>query len=1124
MRLLLQLLSCLSVIAAIALSAGQPAAAAEPASAEAKSPDDALRSFQVRPGFTIELMAAEPLVHDPIALEFGPDGKLWVVEMGDYPLGPSGGQIRCLEDTDGDGKYDTATVFLEVPFPTGVLPWGKGILVTAAPNVLYAEDTDGDGKADQQEILYSGFVEGNPQHRVNGLVRGLDNWLYIANGDSGGTIESKKTGKKVSINGRDLRIHPETGDLDAVTGQTQFGRCRDDWGNWFGCNNSNPMYQFVLDDAYQRRNPHFPATSGRIDVPEVAGNAPIYAISPLLERFNDYHTANRFTSACSVMIYRDDLFGPHFAGNAFLCEPVHNLVHREVISTKGLVYTSKRAADEQESEFLASTDNWFRPTTVKAGPDGALWIADMYRHVIEHPQWIPDTWQKKLDLRAGHDLGRIYRVYPVDRKPRAIRRLDKLDTAGLVAALDSPSGSQRDTVQQLLVARRDKSAVPLLVERISSSKNAVCRLHALATLAGFATVPETILLKVLDDEHPGVRRHAVQLVETLSGELSAELQNAVLKHTSDPDPHVRMQLAYTLGELPGAGPAAAIGDMLASDGGDRFLFSALMSSVNKDNIESVLTRVLASSQEANLNQKLIINLLDLAAALGNEQALVRLMQSVTQDHDGKIEVWQYSALAQLLDSLARRNESLVEKIKKSTIADADELLSSVDRLFAAARKAAQDGDAAIDTRREALRLLGRGRDKQDADLQLLDGLLSPQVPAELQQAALAALGRLRKDAIPEIILEHWRSFAPGRRIQAVDVLMSRDAWAAELMAAVADERVARTDFDAAHRQRLLEHRSLGVRQKAAAAFATGANIDRQKVVDQYQMALELPADAVRGAQLFAKMCAQCHKLAGIGYEVGPDLTSLTDKSSEALLVAVLDPNRAVETKFLTFVVETKAGMTLSGLLASETGNSITLHGPERKEQVILRSELENFVGTSKSMMPEGLEKDLKPQDLADLIAHVRSHVPLPQRKEFSGNEPRIVKPAADGSLLLEAAAGEIYGGTLIYEAEHENLGFWSSLDDHVVWKVEVARPGKYLVEFDWACDSSVAGNRWLLKSGGESLAGKVDSTGDWTTYHRAQVGEISLKSGMQRIEMRPAEKPQGAMIDLKSIRLTPGKN
>jgi putative membrane-bound dehydrogenase-like protein len=1090
-----------------------------------KSPAASLESIRVRPGFKLELMAAEPLVLDPITFAFGADGKLWVVEMGDYPLGvkpgdKGGGQIRRLEDTDGDGKYDKATVFLEVPFPTGVLPWRKGILVTAAPDILYAEDTDGDGKADKREVLYTGFVEGNQQHRVNGLVWGPDNWLYVANGDSGGVIVSKKTGKKVNIGGRDLRIHPDSGDLDAVTGQTQFGRSRDDWGNWFGCNNSNPMYQFVLDDAYQRRNPHFAARTPRIDVPEVAGNAPVFAISQLLTRFNDFHTANRFTSACSAMIYRDDLFGPHFAGNAFICEPVHNLVHREIVTPKGVTFTSRRAADEEQSEFLASSDNWFRPTTVKTGPDGALWIADMYRHVIEHPQWIPDTWQKRLDLRAGHDKGRIYRVYPVDKKPRPIPRLDKLDTAGLIAALDSPSGWERDVAQQLLIERNDKAAVALLEERVQNSSNPLCRLHALCTLSGFGPVAEEVLAEAVEDTHPGVRRHAVRLAGVLKGDIGRNLFVALKHRCTDSDPHVQLQLAYTLGELNEPEAADLLGVQLATVGDDRFIRAALFSSVNAKNIAPVLTGVLGYIGQSEPNPAVIGDVLGLAAVVGNDQTLADVVEFITVKNGGRPPAWKFIAFARLLDSLERRNESLLERLKRSKAPNLQKLLDAVDRLFVTAR-AWSDEAYSPETRVAALPLLGRGPRDPEFDLDILAGCLGPQTPAEVQDTAVIALGHLRHERVPALFLDRWRSFGPVRRAQVLDILLARDAWAAKLLDAVEEETVSAAEFDAARRQRLLQHRSAVLRRQAAKAFAIAVNADRQKVIEQYQPALTASGDVTRGAQLFAKTCAQCHKLAGVGYDVGPDLASLTDKSAEALLVAVLDPNRAVESKFLNYVAETKAGTIYTGLLASETGNSITLRGPEGKEQVVLRADLEELVGTSKSTMPEGIEKDLRPQDLADIIAHVRANVPLPRRKEFAGNEPKPVTPAADGTLILVAAACEIYGSTLIFEPQYKNLGYWSSLDDHAVWTVEIPKTGKYAVEFDWACDASVAGNPWRLETPGGNLAGEVESTGNWDTYRQKKIGEVTLTSGRQRLVLRPVEKPQGAMIDLRSVRLVP---
>ncbi len=201
-------------------------------------------------------------------------------------------------------------MFLDnLPFPTGVLPWRKGVIVTCAPEIFYAEDTKRTGKADLRVPLFTGFREGNQQHRVNSLVWGLDNWIYCANGDSGGRITSaKRKQEPLDLSGRDLRIRPDTGDIDLQSGQTQYGRSRDDWGNWFGNNNSWPMWHFALDDRYTRRNPHVAAPDPRVDISETPGPSRVYPISRTLPRFNDPKAANHFTSACSAIVYRDELF------------------------------------------------------------------------------------------------------------------------------------------------------------------------------------------------------------------------------------------------------------------------------------------------------------------------------------------------------------------------------------------------------------------------------------------------------------------------------------------------------------------------------------------------------------------------------------------------------------------------------------------------------------------------------------------------------------------------------------------------------------------------------------------------------------------------------------------------
>lgn len=365
---------------------------------------------------------------DPIDIAWGPDGKLWVVEMTDYPLGldgrgTPGGRVRFLEDTDRDGRYERSTVFMEpLPYPTGVMAWREGALVLAAPDLIYAEDRDGDGRADHREVLYTGFGEGNQQHRVNGLQWGLDNWIYLANGDSGGNIRSVKTGQEVVLGQYDLRIRPDEGLLERVSGKTQFGRNRNDAGDWFGCNNSNPVWHFVLDQADLARNPRFSPPSPIVHLPEIPGNAPIFPASVTHERFNDFHTANYITSACGAMIYRATLLPDSYQNSAFVAEPVHNLVHRQVLRPDGVTFAGSRAESEQTSEFFASTDSWSRPVALRTAPDGSLWVVDMYRHVIEHPEWIPHDWEEQLDLRAGHDRGRLYRIAPLATKrcPRLI--------------------------------------------------------------------------------------------------------------------------------------------------------------------------------------------------------------------------------------------------------------------------------------------------------------------------------------------------------------------------------------------------------------------------------------------------------------------------------------------------------------------------------------------------------------------------------------------------------------------------------------------------------------------------------------------------------------------------------
>lgn len=1124
-----------------------------------KSPEMSLKAMQPRPGFQVELVAAEPLVQDPVAFEWGPDGKLWVAEMADYPVGnftnpkrkrqvndrksgarasglSSGGRVRFLEDTNGDGNYDKSTLFLDgLNFPNGVLPWRKGVLITASPDIIYAEDTNGDGKADVKKILFTGFGQGNQQHRANGLVYGLDNWVYCANGDSDGRIQSTKTGKVIDIRGRDFRFNPDTGELQTVTGRTQFGRNRDTWGNWFGCNNSNPMYHFVLSERYLARNQHARYPDPRVHLAVQPGAAPVFPVSRAMPRFNDYNKLNRFTSACSAMIYGDTLFGKEYVGNSFVSEPVHNLVHREIVTQKGVTFTSRRAKDERQSEFLASRDNWFRPTMIKTGPDGALYVADMYRLVIEHPQYIPKELQKKWEFRAGENLGRIYRVFPSGKQLRKTPRLDRMTTAQLVESLNSPNGWVRDTAQRLLVLRRDKAAVPLLEKlakatnraRKEADRSALARLHALSTLDGLSALKPSIIKSALSDPHPGVRRHAVRLAE---GRLdsSAELAASVARLAGDPDSQIRMQVAYSLGGSKSPQSADALAALILNNAGDRYLVAAAMSSLNRANIEPVVARLF---RRAGLNTTQIAarrTVLRVAPALGGETVILAALDQVTRAGGNPAQrITRLASFAELLDGLATARRSLNDVLSKAKGQRKATLTRQVNRTLSDATAIAfsSAGSHTDAARLTAISLLPHVVDHQSNGVSIVKScgkLLVPQETSRVQSAVVAALARMSHDSVPTTLLSGWKSHGPSLQAEIVDVLLSRERWTRNLLEAVGKGTVHVSGISAAHRQRLLSSGKPDVRRLAATVLQTSAiNANRNKVVESYASALKLTGNLVRGKAVFKKSCSACHQLEGVGNHVGPDLTALKDKSAGALLVAMLDPNRNVESKYVGYVAVTNRGRTFAGLLASEAGGSITLIGTDGKKHVLLRNELEALRSTAKSAMPEGLEKDLKPQDVADVTAYVVAAKSATSGVRPNGRFPRTIRPGKNGTFTLAADNCEIYGPTLKFEKQHNNLGWWGSANDRAVWPIYVPAEATYNVEIVFACEKNNAGNILRLDCGPGKLSAKVPSTKTWENYVTRKIGTIKLPAGQQRLTLRPGENLKGYLVDLKAVRLKP---
>ncbi|MGD9646314.1 MAG: PVC-type heme-binding CxxCH protein [Pirellulales bacterium] len=1068
-------------------------------------PQVSLKAIQARSGYVVELAAAEPLVASPVAIDFGLDGRMWVAEMYDYPSGLDGnfrpgGRIRVLTDADGDGQYESAQVFLDgIPFPTGVTVWRNGALICAAPDILYAEDADGDGRADLRRVLFTGFGTDNYQGRVNSLCYGLDGWVYGSCGLFGGEITNFR-GEKFALGDRDFRIRPDTGELEPATGRTQQGRPRDDWGNWFGCDSGTLARHYILEDHVLRRNPNLVPPAPASYVPDYDDSSRLFSIGqPSLYKLSG--PPNRPTAVCGLGIYRDELLGEGFAGNAFTCEPVNNLVHRLVMEPRGATFSGHRAEGEEQAEFLASTDSWFRPVQATTGPDGALYVVDMYRHLIEHPRWVPPEDLAKIDARAGSNLGRIYRINHRDRLPRPIARLDKLAGAALAAALDTPNGPQRDLVAQMLVWRNDVAALPAL-KRLCTVQRPATRMQALCTLHELGALQETETIAALADVDPAVRRQAVRLLPATAAAIDA-LDHGRL--VADENVLVRMAVAAKLGEMSGPRAAALLVELLRNN--EPYVAAVVYSSLNDKNIADVFAAAAAYAEQRVDNLPWLVELWRQCAILGDAKTLGKVIDFTLPAAPERLEPWRRSLLAGLIPVIQSRAEVLDEESARR-----------LDTALARARQAALDGQLDESTRVAAIGLLGRSVERVAEDVATLAELLAPQHPPALQAAAVEALFRIPTDASARVLLEQWGSFGPTTRMLALDALLNREAWIPMLLDALKQGSIPAAQLDAARRERLLRHSNQDLATRAAALLEQ-PNSDRQTVVAEYQDVLTMSGDRLRGREIFAKRCSVCHRLEETGHAVGPDLVSYAVKPPQALLIAVLDPNQAVDNRYVSYTAVTSDGLTVTGILAGESGGSITLALQEGKTTDILRSEIEELQATGKSLMPEGLERDLSRQDLADLIAYF-GRLDAPP-KAFAGNHPRIVRPAADGALVLPATAAAIYGGDIAFEPEFLNVGMWHGEADLAAWSFELDDDAEFDVLLDYACHDAAAGNPFQLEVQGARLAGKISGTGGWDRYTQVRLGSVMLRKGSGRLTFRSAGPIRGALVDLRQLKLVP---
>jgi putative heme-binding domain-containing protein len=752
-----------------------------------------------------------------------------------------------------------------------------------------------------------------------------------------------------------------------------------DWGDRFLCSNSDHLQQVMYEDRYLARNPYLAAPSPRRSIAADGPQADVFRTSPV-EPWRIVRTrlraqkivpgivegggrpAGYFTGATGATIYRGDAWPAKWRGLAVVGDVGSNLVHRKRLEPDGVGFVGRRI--DEMSEFVSSSDIWFRPVQFANAPDGTLYILDMYREVIEHPASLPPIIKQHLDLTSGRDRGRIYRIVPDGFQQPPLPKLATATAPVLVALLQHPNGWHRDAAARLLHERQDKSAVPMLAKLVSESELPLARLHGMYALEGMNALTDELLLPRLTDKHPRVREHAVRLAESRASD-SAAIRERLLKMANDAELRVRYQLAFSLGEMPPSPQrTTALVSLAQHDPADGYVRVAVLSSLGQGAGEALAALARdAKFRDSPAGRQWIASL---AAQIGKQQRaddvaeLLRTLAALTKENA--------AVLPTIVERLAAKEGTpLAKQVAAATGGKAEELMKSL--LAEAAATAAKD-DAPL---RDRVAGVSQLRLSKFADQrELLTGFLAPAVPVDLQSAALATLGSYDAPEVADLVLAQFSGFSPRLKGQATDLLLSRMPWTLALLDALAAGNVSAGDLDPARLKLLAEHTDERVRTKAVKLLASNQLGKRADVVAAYRGVLEAGGDAARGKQVFTKICAACHRVGGEGHEIGPNLAAMKARGPEAILVNVLDPNREVNPQYLSYLVRLQDGRTMTGMIAAETATGVTLRRAENLSDTVLRIDIDELKSTGQSLMPEGMERQIDQQQMAGWTTPIRN--------------------------------------------------------------------------------------------------------------------------------------------------------
>lgn len=968
------------------------------------SPREALDKFEIEPGFRIELFAAEPDIADPVDMEIDENGRIYVVENPGYPLEVQGrlGRVKLLRDLDGDGRPDRTTVFADnLTMPTGVMRWKEGVLITDAPDVWYFEDTDGDDRADVRRVVLTGFAFSNPQHTVSSPTYGPDNWIYLAGespvethifaekfGDKGSDLRfpDRREVAPVAQHGRSVRFRPDSFRIETLSTDSQFGHAFDNWGHYFTIGSASNGHHAVIAARYLKRNPDLLLRSTEQAL------SPDTAVFPITERPEHQMLTGigQITSACGITLYRGGGFPGSRGDLLFLAEPEHNLVLASVLSPAGASFRVRRLREGRD--FLASTDGWFRPVNFYVGPDGALYLLDYYRRVIEHSEWTTREVYESETVYEGSEQGRIYRIVP-DSQPAVPTRDVRLGEASdkeLVASLEDPNAWWRMTAQRLLIDRSNPGSVPMLGRLFQDTASGPARVHILWTLEGMGRLDVPLIEEALDDPAAGVRENALRLAESRLHD-NPSLTRKLVGMSDDPDPTVRLQLLLTLGDLESPAARAARERLLDADLEDRWFQVAALTASSADGPRMLRRAVSSLTGVGTDGRREFFRLL--AALIGARQRsneIQRAVRTVAGASGQGSNWWRAATLQGLTAGIEGRGGERIDSAAAQTL-----LLELSQGAGAPVRRAAlamleirglPAGPAAVSALEESAAI---ARDREADPLRradaiglltlkdpaeheaMLKSLVSPQEPDQVQAAAVRAIGRIPGDRTGTYLVDKWREMTSSARNEAGDALTRDLGRARILVKAMGSERVQPWTLRFRERLAMLMHENAEVREEARTLLMQQPQ-DRERVLSEYGQALAEPGDAGRGREVFESVCAKCHRFKGLGQAVGPDLEEVRNRPRDVLLADILMPNQTISSGYEAYVVQTATNGTLEGVMGPQTSTTITLRQEEGKEQVVRRQDIVDFFAANLSAMPADLEQQVDIQQMSDLLAYLKS--------------------------------------------------------------------------------------------------------------------------------------------------------